>query len=1062
MKSRLAIISFALLLLFVKTLPAFSQQIIFNKVLPPDGKFNPLVTCITQDINGYMWFATPHGLYSYDGYRFITYVHDSLNPNSLAYNYVESIYADSNGIIWVGTDGAGLDRFDPVTGIFTHFRHDTKVSSSLGNDKITAILIDKQRIFWIGTYQGLDQFDSKTNKFIHYRYNANDSMSISNNLVRAIYEDRQGTIWIGTGYPSLHVEGGPEEGGLNRLNKKTGKFTRYFHDPNNNHSLVNNNVRAIFEDNQGVLWIGTAGNGLHKMDREQGVFERIQYDPAHPEKISAPAFKKESSIYQQITFITQDAAGSYWIGTLEGGLNYYNPVIGKTIHYPETENSSTGFNDKGAWWAFTSRDGILWISSDWTRGNLYRIDPFRRDIPHYLIPGGVVCFYEEPNGIFWTAGEELIRNDIDKGIKKRYKITNPTTEEIGIIKGDRHGNFWVGTSAGLKLWNKEKENFITYKNDPKNNSSLSNDRVNTIYEDGDLNLWIGTYRGLNLWNNKTGSFTQYFINPNDTSLSGPGSVTAIHRDKTGKLWIGTWGGGVNLFNRESNKFKNYLKGTMVSCLYEDADGVLWLGGNDGLYKFDRSADAFIRHKVSSSFTEIPDVSHMVEDNQKYLWLQTSDGMMSLNPQRNETRNYGISKTSFGRGAGYSNYCYKGRDGKLYFTESGGYYSFYPTDFTQHIKPPEIIFTGFSLGDQLIKPGQQGPLKESIYKTTEIQLRYNQNIFSFEFAAIDYTNPESNRYLYILENYDHTWQPAGLDRKASYFNIPTGKYVFRVKAANSKGAWAERDLKITITPPWWQTWWFRTSVIILLAATFYLLIRWWLHRKFRLQLERTEREKQLAELNQKATELEMQALRSQMNPHFIFNSLNSINMFVLENNKLQASEYLSKFSKLVRLILQNSQEAFIPLERELEALQLYLELESLRFVNKFGYKIAVAGNVDTAMLKVPPLIIQPHAENAIWHGLMQKKEKGHLNIEVFEEDEILFYKITDDGIGRKKAAELKSKSASRQKSMGMRITADRIAMLQQQNKTSITITDLVLADGNPGGTEVLIKIPVSYD
>jgi LytS/YehU family sensor histidine kinase len=219
---------------------------------------------------------------------------------------------------------------------------------------------------------------------------------------------------------------------------------------------------------------------------------------------------------------------------------------------------------------------------------------------------------------------------------------------------------------------------------------------------------------------------------------------------------------------------------------------------------------------------------------------------------------------------------------------------------------------------------------------------------------------------------------------------------------------------------------------------------------------------VAELKQKSAEMEMQALRAQMNPHFIFNSLNSINMFILENNKLQASEYLSKFSRLVRLILQNSQEALVPLGRELEAFRLYLELEALRFENKFEYKITVAGNVDTTMLRVPPLIIQPYAENAIWHGLMHKREKGHLEIDVYGEDEMLFYKITDDGIGRKEAAELKSRSASTQKSMGMRITADRIAMLQHRNETSITITDLVLPDGNPGGTEVLIKIPIIYD
>jgi len=215
---------------------------------------------------------------------------------------------------------------------------------------------------------------------------------------------------------------------------------------------------------------------------------------------------------------------------------------------------------------------------------------------------------------------------------------------------------------------------------------------------------------------------------------------------------------------------------------------------------------------------------------------------------------------------------------------------------------------------------------------------------------------------------------------------------------------------------------------------------------------------------KASELEMQALRAQMNPHFIFNSLNSINMFILENNKLQASEYLSRFSRLVRLILQNSQEALIPLERELEALQLYLELESLRFEDKFEYKISVDEEVDTTVLKLPPLIIQPYAENAIWHGLMHKKEKGHLAIELYLGEEILYCKITDDGIGRKKATELKSKSASVHKSMGMRITADRIQVLQQQHQknTSISINDLVYPDGSPGGTEVLIKIPLCYD
>ena len=227
-----------------------------------------------------------------------------------------------------------------------------------------------------------------------------------------------------------------------------------------------------------------------------------------------------------------------------------------------------------------------------------------------------------------------------------------------------------------------------------------------------------------------------------------------------------------------------------------------------------------------------------------------------------------------------------------------------------------------------------------------------------------------------------------------------------------------------------------------------------------QLENRKKEQQLAEIQQQKTELEMQALRAQMNPHFIFNSLNSINMFILENNKLRASEYLSKFSRLVRLILQNSQEAFIPLERELEALQLYLELESLRFDNKFDYKISVDNQIDTTVLKVPPLIIQPYVENAIWHGLMHKKDKGHLDIALYPEEKILFCKITDDGIGRNKATELASKNPQGHKSTGMRITADRIAVNQQNKQADmhVTIRDLMMSDGSAGGTEVLFAIP----
>ncbi|MEJ7738292.1 MAG: histidine kinase [Chitinophagaceae bacterium] len=232
----------------------------------------------------------------------------------------------------------------------------------------------------------------------------------------------------------------------------------------------------------------------------------------------------------------------------------------------------------------------------------------------------------------------------------------------------------------------------------------------------------------------------------------------------------------------------------------------------------------------------------------------------------------------------------------------------------------------------------------------------------------------------------------------------------------------------------------------------------------IALQKMESERTMAEFHQRTTELQMQAFACTNESALYFNSLNSINHFILRNNKAQASEYLIKFSQLVRLILQNSQLPLIPLESELEALNLYMDLEALRFDHHFDYAVTIEEDLDIATMQVPPLIIQPYVENAIWHGLMNKKEKGHLEIVVFLQENMLCCKIIDDGIGRKKAAEMKSKSTCTYKSMGIGITADRIAMLHQKKQLDayITITDLVSVDGSAGGTEVILKLPVRYD
>ncbi|MGE5393698.1 MAG: two-component regulator propeller domain-containing protein [Candidatus Saccharibacteria bacterium] len=879
--------------------PALSQQFYFNKVLHPDGNTIGQVFGIIQDLNGYMWFSTDQGLYSYDGYQMTLYTSNLIDPNSLSSESLGPICLDNTGKIWIGTLGSGLECFDPVTGKFKHYRHSENNPSSINGDWLNVLMIDHEGDLWIGTGVGLDRFDKQTGSFIHYRNNPDDSTSISYNEVMAIYEDRQGTIWVGTGSVYGDKKDSPEIGGLNRMNKKNGTFTRYMHDPENPNSLINNKVSAIFEDSNGIFWVGTAGDGLHTMDREKGTFKRHRYDPLHPEKLSRPPINKQMQKSDFITFIIEDITGALWIGTSYAGINYYNPKTSITRHFEsQKEHENEGaFFDNTAWCAYTSKEGVVWIAS--FNHTLYSVDPLRKQIPHYEIPGGGVnSFYEEPNGILWIGTEkELIRRDQEKGIIKRYQLGSANgIRSINLIEKSRPGYFWIGGHGGLYLWNISKENFTNYKNDPKDEKSLSNTIVLAIKEDNDSNLWVGTAKGLNFLDRKSGAFTRYSLDPTDTTTFGRNIVSSILLDKDEKLWVSTWYSGIMLFNKETKDFRNFLPGTNVTCI-QDRDGTLWAGSTSGLYRFDRKAGKFLHYEDPNSLIRIPFVLSMVEDKQKCLWLGTSLGIVKINPQRNETtlygKNYGVKELGY-------NSIYLGRHGELYFGNATGYFKFLPNQLTNNIRPPEIHFTNFLLENQIVKAGIHSPLQESLSQVKKIQLHYNQNVFSFEFVAIDYANPKENRHFYMLENYDSDWHPANSERRAYYFNIPPGKYVFRVKAANSYGIWAEKKVDIEILPPWWRTWWAYCMYALLFIACVIGLARFQRTRLLKAETERTrqrelshakEIEKAYTELKATQTQLiqaEKMASLGELTAgiaHEIQNPLNFVNNFSEVNTEL---------------------------------------------------------------------------------------------------------------------------------------------------------------------------------
>ena len=658
---------------------------------------------------------------------------------------------------------------------------------------------------WVGTHGGLHRFHPKNGTFTRYQHNPQDSTSLSHDQVRALYQDRQGTLWVGTGSP---WDSEPGEGGLNRFNPETGAFTRYLHNPKDPGTLIDNKVRAIYEDSWGTFWVGTLGDGLHTMDREKGTFIRHQYDPNQPDKLSRTPIRGKNQ--DGVSFIREDATGAIWVGTIGGGISRYDPATEKVVHYVSGTTSTCGLKDNDVWQVLNSKEGVLWVG---TWYGLYRTDPMQQSFVYQPTGALVWGLFEDADRKVWVGTSKGLKlYDMSSGGNWQLNpnLSLPpglAKEPVYTILKDRQGTMWIGGEKGLWRRDSKKKTFKLYSHDPKVAASIGEGWVVTLHEDREGHLWIGTQKGgLNLMNTKTGEFSHFQHDPNNPYSLNSSFVLAIHEDSKGNVWVGTWNGkGVSVLERTSGKFKQYpAPTTQISSIREDASGRIWVGSyQNGLYYYDQRNDKLVRYKDNSTEKYTRSVRGIVQDDQDYLWVSTSTGLMKIDRNRNVVSTYG-KESGLDPGALHMLAVHKGRRGNLYIGDTLGFYTYAPGKHNQN--PPHIELTDFRLFDESSRPGKEGPLPVPVGKAKEISLTHLQNVFTFHFAGIHFTNPSQNRQYYMLENYDTDWRQANTEQKAFYYKVPPGKYVFRMKAASSEGVWAEKTVPVTIHPPWWQTWW----------------------------------------------------------------------------------------------------------------------------------------------------------------------------------------------------------------------------------------------------------------
>jgi signal transduction histidine kinase/ligand-binding sensor domain-containing protein/DNA-binding response OmpR family regulator len=834
--------------IFFFLLVSFPARAQFRQFSTTDGLSDNSVNVVYQDRYGLLWFGTEVGLNRFDGYSFTVFHHDPSDSASLSEDNVISIVEDGSGNLWIGTAAGGLNLYQRGDNSFRRFEHHSTDPAGLPDNFVKCLLPGRRGDLWIGTGSGFSSFDIQRHTFVNH---------LPGKYVKALYEDSGGRLWIGTGFD-----------GLFRYEPEEGRLVRFMHDPSDPYSPTVNAIESIAEDSLGNIWIGTLGGGLLRYNDAGGRF--------HPCRIVREEGMAGEAGTVYSLFCGRD--GILWAGTENHGLKRIRVErqgsgFGISIRsYSHDKNDPSSLSNNTVRSVFEDRTGNLWIGTFSGGIHLlskykkpfhnFRTEPFNRDgLSHNIVR----CFLEDRPGNLWIGTDGGGLNYLERRSGRFIHFTHDpeypssiSDDHILDLYRDSAGSLWIATWNGLNRFDVSGRRFIRYHSDPADARSLSSDKTTSVIVDESGHVWVGTISGLNVLDTRRGGVFRGF--------EGAGSVLrdryilCLYLDSEGNIWAGTvW--GLFMLPRESRLSKRYeftafynvpgdsgsLSNSQVFSILEDSSGMLWVATLNGLNRFDPETRTFHSWSVRDGLPSSR-IASVVEDGDGAIWVGTHRGIARLYPSSGSVTCYdsrdGLVGDDFARAAA------RLAGGELAFGAKTGFTVFPPDSIPFCPVVPPVVLTGFYVQNREMpisgvlkqRKGQVRP------DSLEIELSHDQNVFSFEFAALDFTAPEKNQYQYRMEGFDPEWRKTGPDRRfAGYTNLPAGRYVFRAKGSNCDGVWNERGLfvAVRIFPPFWRSGWAVAIYTALILAALYLLRRLVLFRermKTELQFERREAER----------------------------------------------------------------------------------------------------------------------------------------------------------------------------------------------------------------------------